>query len=591
MSDLVRKPVDLVARFRRIAQDFPERTAVRGTDGELSFAELERQAAWLAAELTSRGVGTGDLVGVSMERGVRLVVALLAVWQAGAAYVPLDPHYPADRIDFMVRDAALRVLVATHDHPLGSRDLEVLVPDTASDGRAAAPSPAVSADPLDPAYVIYTSGSTGRPKGVRISRQAVAELVSELESVGAYADEPRVVGWNASVSFDASVQQWVRVCRGDTIVILGEDERTDPQRLRGVIDEYGIQDLDLTPAHWGLLRTCLLDRAADTPMPRLFMGGEPVPQQTWQEIAEANADGLLEALNLYGPTECTVDATMAWITGSGPHIGRPLPGLRAYVLTDDLRGTAPGEVGELYLAGSRLASGYAGRPGLTAERFVANPFPYGGTRMYRTGDRVRQRDDGALDYLSRADRQVKIRGYRIELAEVEAAVFAHPRVSHAVVTSRHEPLLGDQLMAYYVSDDVLTTADLRAHCASLLPEFMVPTAFIAIDAVPLTVNGKVNWEILPVPQEEASGSADEPQGTFEILIAEVWAQVLGRDRISADDNFFALGGHSLIALRVIGRLKRELGLTIRTKEVYQHPELRDLASYVEARFNAATDGE
>ncbi|WP_234371031.1 non-ribosomal peptide synthetase [Streptomyces sp. XY431] len=601
MTDLAQKPVDLVTRFRASAQRAPDRIAVRGTDGELTFAELDRRTAQLAGALAARGIGVGDLVGVSLPRSTQLVVSLLAVWRAGAAYLPLDPRYPVERLEFMAKDAGIRVLVGAPSHVLRASGLDIVDPDSVAGDPEAAESKPVAANSLDPAYVIYTSGSTGRPKGVQVGRGSVADLVTALERAGVYAEEPRVVGWNASVSFDSSVKQWARICRGDTIAILDEDQRTDPVQLRTLLDTYGIQDLDLTPSLWELVRTCLLDSGADGPLPRLFMGGEPVPERTWQEISEATANGLLEAVNLYGPTECTVDATSAWITGGEAHIGHPLPGTRAYVVGDDLRQvTAPGGTGELYLAGEGLALGYLDRPALTAERFVADPFaangdgpfpPGGGQgeRMYRTGDLVRLRADGSLDFIGRVDRQVKIRGYRIELGEVEAAVSSHPRVTTVVLTGYRDPALGDQLVAYYVADEPPTGAELRDHCAAVLPEFMVPSVFVAVDAVPLTVNGKVDWEALPAPHAAPAEQFVEPRGTVEKLLAEVWSEVLGRDRISADDNFFALGGHSLVALRVIGRLKRELGLAVRTKEVYQHPQLRELAGYVEAKLAAAPE--
>ncbi|KOV34901.1 amino acid adenylation protein [Streptomyces sp. XY431] len=591
----------MVTRFRASAQRAPDRIAVRGTDGELTFAELDRRTAQLAGALAARGIGVGDLVGVSLPRSTQLVVSLLAVWRAGAAYLPLDPRYPVERLEFMAKDAGIRVLVGAPSHVLRASGLDIVDPDSVAGDPEAAESKPVAANSLDPAYVIYTSGSTGRPKGVQVGRGSVADLVTALERAGVYAEEPRVVGWNASVSFDSSVKQWARICRGDTIAILDEDQRTDPVQLRTLLDTYGIQDLDLTPSLWELVRTCLLDSGADGPLPRLFMGGEPVPERTWQEISEATANGLLEAVNLYGPTECTVDATSAWITGGEAHIGHPLPGTRAYVVGDDLRQvTAPGGTGELYLAGEGLALGYLDRPALTAERFVADPFaangdgpfpPGGGQgeRMYRTGDLVRLRADGSLDFIGRVDRQVKIRGYRIELGEVEAAVSSHPRVTTVVLTGYRDPALGDQLVAYYVADEPPTGAELRDHCAAVLPEFMVPSVFVAVDAVPLTVNGKVDWEALPAPHAAPAEQFVEPRGTVEKLLAEVWSEVLGRDRISADDNFFALGGHSLVALRVIGRLKRELGLAVRTKEVYQHPQLRELAGYVEAKLAAAPE--
>jgi amino acid adenylation domain-containing protein len=580
----VQSPADPIERFRRAVLDAPDRAAVRGEDGELTFAELDRRSAGLAGALGARGIETGDPVGVCLGRGVRLVVALLAVWRCGAAYVPLDPRYPRERLEYMADDSALRVVIGSTrgaGPAFAISGVEVVDPDETT----ASPGPAARrpAGPLDPAYVIYTSGSTGRPKGVQVTRGGVANLIAALEWAGVYAAEPRVVGWNASMSFDASVKQWIRVCRGDTVVVLGEERRTDAAGLKDFLEAHAVQDLDLTPSHWELMKDGLPDvRGAGRP-PRLLMGGEPVPPAVWAEIAAASAAGRIEAVNLYGPTECTVDATAAWIAGAGPHIGAPLPGTRVYVLDDTLRRVGAQEAGELYLAGAGLAVGYLNRPALTAERFVADPFGAAGVRMYRTGDRVRRRGDGALEFLGRVDRQVKIRGHRVELGEVEAAVAAHPHVVTAVATAR-----GGELAAYYVAHRP-PAPDLRAYCTETLPSHLVPSAFVEVEQIPLTVNGKVDWEALPAPGATRTGPAVEPSGAYEELIAGVWAEVLDRGQISADDDFFALGGHSLVALRVVARLKKQLGVSVPTREVYRHPRLRDLAAYVEAR-RAAPEG-
>lgn len=454
------------------------------------------------------------------------------------------------------------------------------------------PAPPVPVSARTPAYVIYTSGSTGVPKGVETTRGAVAALVAGLEEAGLYDHGHRVVAWNASVSFDASVQQWARVCRGDTVVVLGEAERTDPALLRAVLDEHGVHDLDLTPSHWPLLRDDLLVRAAEGRRLRLFMGGEPVPEGTWRELAAAHDARRLEAVNLYGPTECTVDATAAWIEDFAPHIGRPLPGVRCHVLDAALRPVPFGEEGELYLAGRQLAVGYVNRPALTATRFVADPFAADGTRMYRTGDLVRRRPDNSLEFRGRSDRQVKLRGHRMELGDIEAALTTHPGVAAAVVTLHSGTAAGEQLAAYYVAatgaagdtpaTGTLTPGTLRAHLAAALPQFMLPTAYLALDALPLTVNGKVDLAALPAPEPATADPDSAPQSEAETLIAAVWSEVLGREHIRADDDFFAMGGHSLIALRVVARLKKQLGVAMSAREVYRHPRLRDLARHVES---------
>jgi acyl-coenzyme A synthetase/AMP-(fatty) acid ligase/acyl carrier protein len=426
----------------------------------------------------------------------------------------------------------------------------------------------------DPAYVIFTSGSTGTPKGVEVARGSVASLVADLEDAGYYAAQPRVVAWNASLSFDASVQQWARICRGDSIVVIDDSERMDPDVIRARLDEHAVDDLDLTPSHWTLLRETLLAPTADGRTLRLFMGGEPVPADVWKELGHAHQDGIIEAINLYGPTECTVDSTATWITGDGPHIGRPLPGFAAYVLDAALRVTAVGEPGELYLAGASVANCYVKQPALTAQRFVADPFAVGG-RMYRT-----------IDYLGRVDRQIKIRGYRVELDEIETALAEHPDVGEAVVILHGSATVGDQLVGYYVSkgERAPRARELQEHLVGLLPPYMIPSAFVMLTAMPLSVNGKVDHRALPVDALWSGAEVEEPRGEIETLVAGVWSEVLERQHVRCNDNFFSMGGHSLTALQVIGRLKRQLGVTVSVKEVYRYPELRDLAAFVAIRL-------
>ena len=570
---------DLLDRFVAAVGRDPSRVAVRDTAGALTFAELDARSAGLAGALRERGIGRGDHVGISLRRGADLLVALLATWRAGAAYVPMDPSYPDDRLGWVAADAGVRALVAVGRPAWLPDSVPVLAPtDIAPTDIAPAREP-VPAPADDPAYVIHTSGSTGRPKGVLVRRDAVANLVTALEQAGMYAAGPRVVAWNASVSFDASVQQWVRVCRGDTIIVLAPEHRTEPARLLSWLTACGVTDLDLTPSHWPLLREHLLGGG---PVLRLFLGGEPVPEPMWREIADAAAAGRLEAVNLYGPTECTVDATATWIAGpGGPHIGTPLTGVRARVLDPALRPLPTGEAGELYLSGPRLAVGYLGRPGLTGQRFVPDPYGDAGDRMYRTGDRVRWNPDGVLEFCGRTDRQVKLRGYRVELDEIEAAVLAHPGVTAAAVVVRRQDPAGERLVGYYAGPaDPAGTGPLRASLAARLPDFMVPADLVRLDRLPLTPNGKLDAAALPAPPADPVGV--DPVGAVEELIAGVWSEVLGRDRVSADDNFFALGGHSLVALRVVARIKRGFGVPIATQDVYRHPTLSDLARHVES---------
>ncbi|MEV6676555.1 non-ribosomal peptide synthetase [Streptomyces erythrochromogenes] len=569
---------DLPARLRGVVAAHPGRVAVHAVDGSLDFAALDRRTAALARALRAAGVRRGDRVGVHLARTADLPVALLATWRAGAAYVPLDPAYPARRIAFMAADARLAAVVSTDAQPPVPAGVPVLHP--AADAPAAdAPEDRSAPHPLDSAYVIYTSGSTGRPKGVEVPHGAVADLVAALELSGAYRPEPGVVAWNASVSFDASVQQWVRICRGDTLVLVDDAQRAEPARLVALLAEHGVTDLDLTPSHWQLLREPL----AGARVPRLFMGGEPVPARTWRELADAGID----ALNLYGPTECTVDAITAPVTGPGPHLGEPLPGVRAYLLDGRLAPvTAAGAVGELYLAGPGLAHGYPGHPGLTAGRFTADPFAAEpGARMYRTGDQARRSADGLLEYVGRVDRQVKLRGFRVELGEVEHALGALPAVGAAAATL-HEAAPGDHRLAGYVTGTGLRPADLLAELRRTLPAHLVPSTVTVLDALPLTPNGKVDHAALPAP---AAAPAAEPaaQGGVDEQVAEVWRTVLGVPDIEQTDDFLSLGGHSLAALRVVHLLRRRLNVELQLRDLL---DAADLAGFTAAVRRAAAAG-
>ncbi|NJP68415.1 non-ribosomal peptide synthetase [Streptomyces spiramenti] len=581
-SATARPAEDLLARLARVPAD---RVAVVAGGTSLTFGGLRAAASAFAARLAEAGAGPEHLVALHLPRGAELVVALIGTLTAGAAYLPVDPKLPADRRRYLVTDSAATLVVTDGAPP--ATGVPVLAPPAvdATPGSARYRPVAVRPDGL--AYVIYTSGSTGVPKGVEIGRAAVSALLAELESTGIAATDGGRVGWNASPSFDASVQQWVRLCRGDTLVMIDDETRGDPALLAALVDEQRLTDLDITPSHADALLESLSELGGPRPL-TLLIGGEAISPSLWQRVARRSAAGVVRAVNLYGPTECTVDATAGWITaGEEPHIGSVLPGLRMRLLDEKLAEVAEGGTGELYLAGARVGRGYRRRPTLTAERFVADPAAADGGRMYRTGDRCRLLPGGRLAYLGRADGQVKLRGHRIELPEIEAALTADGSVAEAVVVLREDVNGAPGIVAYLRSPDGPDPAELRERLAARLPAYMVPSAFVPVTAFPTTPNGKVDRAALPAPGSATPAPAaetadDAPRGRVEELIAGVWATVLGAPRIGRDDNFFKLGGHSLLAIKLVSRVRAELGVAVPVRAVYSNPRLRDLAAHIES---------
>ncbi|MFD3696353.1 amino acid adenylation domain-containing protein [Streptomyces sp. NPDC058646] len=602
---------DLLARLALVPAS---RTAVVAADRELSFGALRAEAMRIAEGLAARGIGPESVVALCLPRGADLVAALIGTLTAGAAYLPVDPKLPAERRRYLVEDAAADLVVTTAATaaPLapGVEHLavaELTAPEPGSRSgpdageRAYAPVP-VAGDEL--AYVIYTSGSTGRPKGVEIGRAAASALLAELEGAGIAVTEGGRVGWNASPSFDASVQQWVRICRGDTLVMIGEETRADPALLARLVDEQALTDLDITPSHAEPLLELLTADGGPRPL-TLLIGGEAIGPALWRRLGELGAQGVLRTVNLYGPTECTVDSTAGWVSpDEAPHIGGVLPGLRMRVLDEKLNPVEAGGSGELYLAGPRVGRGYRRRPGLTAERFVADTGQapggsgtWAGARMYRTGDLVRLLPSGRLEYLGRADGQVKLRGFRIELPEIEAALTALPGVAEAAVVLRDEVHGAPGLVAYHrpaepSSAEAVPAAVLRDALAAVLPAYMVPAAFVALDRFPTTTNGKLDHAALPAPAPAADADAGSGSGSAGMtpsqrLIAGVWAAVLGAEGVGPEDNFFKLGGHSLLAIKLVSRVRTELGVALPVKAVYAHPRLRDLAAHLDTLVAAA----
>ncbi|MFD3328034.1 amino acid adenylation domain-containing protein [Streptomyces sp. NPDC058701] len=592
----------------------PDAPAVECGGSIRTYAELDRASDELARRL---GPVAGRAVGVRIEPSFGLVTALLAIWKAGAGYLPLDPAHPAERQRLMLREADAVLLLTGGEHPdLGVPALSVGDADTGT-GRAGAigagsPSPAGAAlpgtDPHGLAYVLYTSGSTGVPKGVAVEHAALAERVRWMAGPEGYALRPgdRIVQF-ASIGFDTHAEEiWPALTAGACVVLLPGGGRMLPDLLHSEAGR-SVTVLDLPTAYWQEL-VSLGDRTPWPPALRLVvLGGSEARAATLAQWRERHGD-TVRLVNTYGPTEATVIVTAGDLAGGPggparrgpaterrPPLGRPLPGVRLYVL--DERGSLlpAGSEGELYIGGSGLARGYLVRPGLTAEAFLPDPFadaPDG--RMYRTGDRARWRPDGQLEFRGRADDQVKIRGYRIDPAEVEAALTAHPAVGRAAVQVRD----GRRLIAYAVlrpADGQRSAAapqagELREHLALHLPAFMVPDAVVLLDTLPLTANGKLDTGALPDPDPAGAAAGYlAPRTDAEALVVGLWQEVLGVPRVGVLDDFLALGGDSLLVTRVAARIRAGVGLDVSIRDVFESPTPAALAARIEALLIAEID--
>ncbi|MFD8644801.1 amino acid adenylation domain-containing protein [Streptomyces zaomyceticus] len=566
----------------------PEKTALVCGDERLTFAELGDRVSRLALLLAEEGVGPDSVVALAVPRSAYSVVAALAVLKAGGAYLPLDLDHPADRLEYMLRDAGAVCAVttaavdATVPRPAGVAGL--VLDDPAVRARlAAASGPAPSTPrPADLAYVIYTSGSTGRPKGVALHHAGLANLYRDHERE-LYRPVAERLGrrvravHTASFSFDSSWEQLLWLIAGHELHVLDEYGRRDAEAVVAHVRERRIDALDVTPSYGRQLLDAGLLTGTWRPA-LLLLGGEAVPPALWTELRDVPG---VETVNYYGPTEFTVDALIARVTQcASPVVGRPLDNTRAHVLDSRLRPVPPGVPGELYLAGVQNARGYLGRAALTAERFVADPYGPSGSRMYRTGDLAERRSDGLIEFLGRVDDQVKIRGFRIELGEVEAALTAHPGVDSAAALVREDTPGVPRLVAYVTGG--ADPAAVRRALAGELPEYMVPSAVVALDVLPVNVNGKLDRTALPAPAPATAGPSRAPRGAAEERLAAVYAEVLGLASVGADDDFFALGGHSLLATRVVARV-RAAGTACTVRDVFEARTVAELAARLAER--------
>ncbi|MDL5368171.1 amino acid adenylation domain-containing protein [Xanthomonas sp. NCPPB 2654] len=592
----------LHARFEAQSARTPDAIALEYEGEQLSYSELNRRANRVAHRLIAHGVKADDRIALCAERSLAMVVGVLGILKAGAAYVPMDPLYPADRLAYMLDDSRpVAVLTqssqrerlpaqASQQCPLLLLDVDF---DTSPDEHALNPSvPGLSSRHL--AYVIYTSGSTGQPKGVMVEHASVMNLQMELEQsiFGALAEHDRV-GLNASLSFDASVKSLLQLLSGRCVVIVPAQVRADADALLAFLARSRIDAFDCTPAQLeSLLAAGLLEHATYRPQ-AVLIGGDAISANTWQRLGRSITPRFF---NVYGPTECTVDSALTAVDGGGerPNIGKPIGNARIYILDARRQPVPIGACGELYIAGMGVARGYLHRPELTAERFLKDPFSDDlDARMYKSGDLGRWLPNGSIEYLGRNDQQVKIRGFRVELGEIEAKLAGCPGVREAVVIAREDVLGDKRLVAYVVRQENadFPVAELRDLLLQDLPEYMIPSACVLLDALPLTPNGKLDRKALPAPDQAAVASRiyEAPEGEAEQAIAEVWQELLGIERVGRHDHFFELGGHSLLAVRVVVRLKEILQVDIDLRDVFITPQLSALANIIIDRQFAQFD--
>ncbi|MFI0228034.1 amino acid adenylation domain-containing protein [Streptomyces sp. NPDC017086] len=600
--------------FARQVRRAPDALAVVFGDQRLSYAELDARADRFAARLRSLGVTAETVVGSCLERGVEAVVVLLAVLKAGGVYVPFDPRHPAERLDLMLADAGPELVVTTrafagrltaaHRVVLADADADA----DAQDASGAAPADPVPAPvrPENLAYVIYTSGSTGRPKGVMIEHRSYAHHCRVIADAYGIAPGERVALLSA-LTFDVAMDQIAATLVAGATIVVADPVFWTPAELPARLAEHGVTVLEITPSYY---RAVL--ESPDLPLlgslKLMNVGSDVVTGLDARRWAQTGLPARF--LCNYGPTEATVTCLLHPVpqapeaedaAGALP-LGRPVPGTRAYILDADLQPVPVGVPGELYLGGVRLARGYHRRPDLTADRFVPDPFATEpGRRLYRTGDLTRHRPDGTIEFLGRIDHQVKVRGLRIELGEIEAALARHPALQEAVVTAPQTAPGERRLVAYLVArpgSPLPDVAELRGHLGALLPEYMIPSAWVPLDAFPLTASKKIDRKALPDASAALAGGAREhlaPRDPAEEAVAAIWSEVLGVARIGVHDDFFALGGHSLLATRVLARLRETFAVELPLRLLFEATTVARLSAAVseavEADIAALTDHE
>ncbi len=578
-------------KFEQTVAAVPDNIAVVYKDQKLTFAELNERANRLAHFLIAKGVKPETPVGLCMDRSLEMMVGLLAVLKAGGAYVPMDPNYPQERLNYIVNDTQLPILLTLKQNTAALQSLpaEQVVLDAQWDEISghSAENPQTTVTPGNMCYIIYTSGSTGQPKGVMVQHRSVLNLAANLDHViyQPLNEHKMQLTMNAPIIFDASVQRIIMMVLGHTLHIVPDEIRGDGAAMVQFFREHHVDIADGVPSQLKIILEAGLLENKDWKLTAFLTGGEALDEETWKII---RSDPDTTFFNMYGPTECTVEASITRIRDAGdrPTIGKAIANTHFYVLNEKLQPVPIGVPGELHISGANLARGYLHRPDLTALAFLPDPFNgEPGARMYKTGDLVRLMADGNVEFLGRIDHQVKLRGFRIELGEIESVLRRHRQIKDAVVLMQEDSPANKFLTAYIIPEgsSEIDRTEIRSYLKENLPDYMVPTAYVTMDSFPLTPSGKIHRRLFPKPQESDLGLSEKiaPRTPVEELLAALWKDILKVSDVGANDNFFDLGGHSLMATQLVSRIRDAFEIELPLRDIFESPVLSALALKIE----------
>ncbi|MFZ2538548.1 MAG: amino acid adenylation domain-containing protein, partial [Oscillospiraceae bacterium] len=570
--------------FESQAEENSTALAVKYKDLKLSYEQLNVRANQMAHYLRSIGVGTETMVGISIPPSLDMVVALMGILKAGGTYLPLDIHFPTERLKYMVEDSGCKMILTMSNlkNEFETFKVQKLLVDQLENiilqHPTTNPTPIVSSENL--AYVIYTSGSTGKPKGVEITHGSVTNFLKSMAQRPGLTSQDILLAVT-TLSFDISVLEvFLPLTVGATLVLIDHETSVDGTQLASILDSEKITIMQATPATWQVLVNA---GWSGTKGLKVLCGGEALSSKLSEQILTRCGS----LWNMYGPTETTIWSSVHEITQENPdiYIGKPIDNTQFYILNAQLRPVPVGVIGNLYIGGDGLARGYHNRPDITAERFISNPFDKKlGAQIYNTGDLARYRKNGIIEYVGRSDFQVKIHGFRIELGEIESALMKIPQIKQAIVMVREDTQEDKRIVGYYLTNSTKTNLDqsIRELLKEFLPEYMLPSALVKLDAFPLTPNGKINRKALPIPDYgQMRSQYVEPESEIEIILAGIWSALLKVNPVSAKDSFFELGGHSLLATQLISRIKDRFEVKLPIKAVFQYPTLSDMSMQIE----------